>query len=302
MQLGDWLDPMAPPDAPFLGRTDSKLIATAYFARSAQIVSDAAGVLGHSDLEADYADLAAEVRRAFRREYVTPNGRVMSDTVTALLGRARIRDDRGPGRIRAGRGPPVELRRRVAVHDHHRLPRHPSSPPGTEQQRPHHDGVSAGHPDPTTVVVVLGAPRSDDDVGAVGQPAPRRLGQPRRDDVVQPLRLRLRRRVDAPRHRWARPGRARVPPPARRAGSRPWRERGDRHPAHALRPRSLRLVVVGHADHAGRRRPAEHDGDRSSALACPIRSMSAPATTSGPTTSPTTSSTAWRDESWNPGP
>ena len=78
MQLGDWLDPMAPPDAPFLGRTDSKLIATAYFARSAQIVSDAAGVLGRTDLEASYADLAAEVRRAFRLEYVTPNGRVMS--------------------------------------------------------------------------------------------------------------------------------------------------------------------------------------------------------------------------------
>jgi alpha-L-rhamnosidase len=83
MQLGDWLDPMAPPDAPFLGRTDSKLIATAYFARSAQIVSDAAGVLGRTDLQATYADLAAEVRRAFRLEYVTPNGRVMSDTVTA---------------------------------------------------------------------------------------------------------------------------------------------------------------------------------------------------------------------------
>ena len=82
-QLGDWLDPNAPPDAPMLGRTDSKLVATAYFARSAQIVSDAAGVLGQADLQATYAELAAEVRQAFRLEYVTPKGRVMSDTATA---------------------------------------------------------------------------------------------------------------------------------------------------------------------------------------------------------------------------
>ena len=66
-----------------LGRTDSKLVATAYFARSAQIVSDAAGVLGQADLQATYAELAAEVRQAFRLEYVTPKGRVMSDTATA---------------------------------------------------------------------------------------------------------------------------------------------------------------------------------------------------------------------------
>ncbi|MET0908003.1 MAG: glycoside hydrolase family 78 protein [Ilumatobacteraceae bacterium] len=83
IQLGDWLDPNAPPDAPFLGRTDSKLVATAYFARSAQIVSDTAGALGHDDLQARYGELAAEVRAAFRLEYLTPHGRLMSDTVTA---------------------------------------------------------------------------------------------------------------------------------------------------------------------------------------------------------------------------
>ncbi len=83
IQLGDWLDPNAPPDAPFLGRTDSKLVATAYFARSAQIVSDVAGLLGELDAQQSYGVLAAEVRAAFRLEYLTPHGRLMSDTVTA---------------------------------------------------------------------------------------------------------------------------------------------------------------------------------------------------------------------------
>jgi alpha-L-rhamnosidase len=83
MQLGDWLDPMAPPDAPMLGRTDSRLVATAYFARSAQIVSDVAGRLGQTEVQQSYAALAAEVRQAFRLEYLTPQGRLMSDTATA---------------------------------------------------------------------------------------------------------------------------------------------------------------------------------------------------------------------------
>ena len=83
IQLGDWLDPNAPPDAPMLGRTDSKLVATAYFARSAQIVSDVAGLLGDAQGQAHYARISAEVRNAFRLEYMTRQGRLMSDTATA---------------------------------------------------------------------------------------------------------------------------------------------------------------------------------------------------------------------------
>ncbi len=45
-QLGDWLDPDAPPDEPWRAKTDGVLVATAYFARSAQLVSDAAAALG----------------------------------------------------------------------------------------------------------------------------------------------------------------------------------------------------------------------------------------------------------------
>jgi alpha-L-rhamnosidase len=82
-QFGDWLDPDAPPDDPRRSRTDAHLVATAYFARSAQIVSDAAAILGRDHLAAAYGALAAEVRAAFRDEYVTPNGRVSSESATA---------------------------------------------------------------------------------------------------------------------------------------------------------------------------------------------------------------------------
>src|SRR5947209_3570471 len=82
-QYGDWLDPSAPPDKPGAGRTDPHVVATAYFARSAELLGQAAGVLGRADDEARYLQLAAEVRDAFDAEYVTPAGRVISDSETA---------------------------------------------------------------------------------------------------------------------------------------------------------------------------------------------------------------------------
>src|SRR5262249_48724579 len=71
-QLGDWLDPDAPPDNPAQAKTSPTLVSSAYFAYSAQIVSDAAAVLGHADAADEHAELAREVRQAFRDEYVTP--------------------------------------------------------------------------------------------------------------------------------------------------------------------------------------------------------------------------------------
>ena len=83
MQYGDWLDPSAPPDDPFAAQCDPDIVATAYFARSAQLVADAAAVLGRT-AEADaYGDLAARVRAAFADAFVTPSGRMMSDAQTA---------------------------------------------------------------------------------------------------------------------------------------------------------------------------------------------------------------------------
>ena len=83
VQFGDWLDPKAPPDKPGDARTAPYVVATAYFARSAELLAQAAGVLGCAAEAEHYAALAAEVRAAFAREYVTPAGRVVSDATTA---------------------------------------------------------------------------------------------------------------------------------------------------------------------------------------------------------------------------
>jgi alpha-L-rhamnosidase len=82
-QLGDWLDPTAPPDNPSKAQTDAVLVASAYVARSAQLAADAAELLGHADAAAEHGRFADAVRRAFRDEYVAPSGRISSDSPTA---------------------------------------------------------------------------------------------------------------------------------------------------------------------------------------------------------------------------
>lgn len=83
LQLGDWLDPDAPPDKPGQAKVDGDLVASAYLARSLRIVSDTAGLLGEADDHERYAALAERTRAAFAAEYVTPAGRMMSDAPTA---------------------------------------------------------------------------------------------------------------------------------------------------------------------------------------------------------------------------
>lgn len=82
-QYGDWLDPTAPPEEPAKAMTDPEIVATAHLARSAEALSQAAGVVGRHTEAAEYAALAEEVRAAFARAYVTSTGRVVSDTQTA---------------------------------------------------------------------------------------------------------------------------------------------------------------------------------------------------------------------------
>jgi len=82
-QYGDWLDPSAPPEDAARAKTDPDVVATAHLARSAEVLSQIAAILG-KDLEAaSYKKLSEEVRAAFARTYVTPAGRILSDTQTA---------------------------------------------------------------------------------------------------------------------------------------------------------------------------------------------------------------------------
>jgi alpha-L-rhamnosidase len=82
-QLGDWLDPTAPPQDPAAGATDRYLVATAYFAWSAAHLASTAQALGRADEAQRYRDLAGQVGDAFARRYATGPGRLSSDSQTA---------------------------------------------------------------------------------------------------------------------------------------------------------------------------------------------------------------------------
>ncbi len=65
--------------------TDKYLIAQTFFAHSIQLVINAANVLGKKDDAATYTDLLGKVKDAFMKEYVTPNGKLVSSTQTAYV-------------------------------------------------------------------------------------------------------------------------------------------------------------------------------------------------------------------------
>ncbi|MCX5425586.1 glycoside hydrolase family 78 protein [Streptomyces sp. NBC_00078] len=83
VQLGDWLDPAAPPEDPGAARTDGDLVANAYVARSADVLARTARLLGEKDDAVRYEEFARAVRAAFADEFVTPGGRMSSDAQTA---------------------------------------------------------------------------------------------------------------------------------------------------------------------------------------------------------------------------
>jgi alpha-L-rhamnosidase len=65
--------------------TDKYLIAQCFYAHSTQLLIDAAGVLGRTADSAAYTELLKKVKAAFLREYLTPNGRLVSGTQTAYV-------------------------------------------------------------------------------------------------------------------------------------------------------------------------------------------------------------------------
>ena len=81
-QLGDWLDPTAPPDDPANGLTDPHLVATAYYARSGAVLAAIAAQLERDDA-AELAERAALARNGFRNRYRTGPGRLSSDSQAA---------------------------------------------------------------------------------------------------------------------------------------------------------------------------------------------------------------------------
>lgn len=83
--FGDWLA-FASTASDYQGATTVKdLIATAYFKYSTELLSKIAYILDKKEDGKRYHNLADNVKKAFIREYVTQNGRVVSDTQTAYL-------------------------------------------------------------------------------------------------------------------------------------------------------------------------------------------------------------------------
>ncbi|HEX9107779.1 MAG TPA: alpha-L-rhamnosidase C-terminal domain-containing protein, partial [Longimicrobiales bacterium] len=81
--FGDWLA-FATTRSDYPGATtDKDLLATAFFAHSTDLLSRAAAVLGKTEEAAAYRALFQKTRAAFDREFVTPSGRVASNTQTA---------------------------------------------------------------------------------------------------------------------------------------------------------------------------------------------------------------------------
>jgi len=80
--FGDWLA-FASNSSSYPGATTEKdLIATAYYANSSRMLSQIASILGKQDDAAFYAKLYEDVKKAFIDEFVTKNGRVVSNTQT----------------------------------------------------------------------------------------------------------------------------------------------------------------------------------------------------------------------------
>ena len=65
--------------------TDKYLIAQCFFAHSTQLLVNAAKVLAKTDDAAKYSDLLQKIKDAFLKEYMTPNGRLVSSTQTAYV-------------------------------------------------------------------------------------------------------------------------------------------------------------------------------------------------------------------------
>ena len=234
IQLGDWLDPEAPPEAPGAAKTPSDIVATAHLFRSSDLVARAARGLGRDDVADTYAAIAERTRAAFLAAYVTPQGRMTADAPTAYA-------------LALAFGIAVDPEQRQLLGDRlaHTSRRHAfhiaTGFVGTPLvldalvDTGHADVAgTAASADRLPFVAVPGHDGCDHHLGTMGLDAAGRLDQSRRDDLLQPLRVRLRRGLAVPtigRHRTCG---ARIPShPLRtdtrgRSGSR---ERNARHPS-----------------------------------------------------------------------
>ncbi len=68
-----------------MGGTNEQLIASIFYGVSVKIVSDSAKVIGNQEDAREYEELYRDIRMAVNREFMTPGGRIVSDTQTAYV-------------------------------------------------------------------------------------------------------------------------------------------------------------------------------------------------------------------------
>lgn len=83
-QLGDWLDPDAPPSEPGRAKTDPHLVANAYLAHISAIMARVSSILDLKDDAVKYEAESTKIKKLFQEEYITSTGRLAPDTMTSL--------------------------------------------------------------------------------------------------------------------------------------------------------------------------------------------------------------------------
>ncbi|KAI8289886.1 hypothetical protein K4K60_007568 [Colletotrichum sp. SAR11_57] len=67
-QLGDWLDPAAPPDAPWKSPTDAKMVANMFLIQSLSLMARISAILGHKDKQAEFEKEAGAAKTEFHQD------------------------------------------------------------------------------------------------------------------------------------------------------------------------------------------------------------------------------------------
>ncbi|RCW62459.1 family 78 glycoside hydrolase catalytic domain [Halanaerobium sp. ST460_2HS_T2] len=80
--FGDWLA-LDSKENSYKGATSDDFVATAYYAYSTSLFLKIAEILGYKEDVREYSDLLKKIKENFRKEFVTPNGRLSEPTQTA---------------------------------------------------------------------------------------------------------------------------------------------------------------------------------------------------------------------------
>ncbi|KAL2820164.1 bacterial alpha-L-rhamnosidase-domain-containing protein [Aspergillus cavernicola] len=83
-QLGDWLDPTAPPVEPGDARTNGTIVADAYLVRITSVMSQISDILGETADVRRFTDQLKALKAKFQAKYIAPSGLLVGDTQTAL--------------------------------------------------------------------------------------------------------------------------------------------------------------------------------------------------------------------------